>query len=99
MSSLLSREEVSALLHEAEDSLRTPPRQLVIDVGQQYIVLRSTSNLEGYSLLELDISLSKPYLLRSKDNDIAIGMLIVADGKLFFKITQRVNCNNCSVME
>jgi flagellar motor switch/type III secretory pathway protein FliN len=99
MNPLLSREEVSALLHETKNSSRESTKQLIIELGNHCLVLRDLSNLEQDVSIELNMSLNKPYLLRSKDHAIAIGVLSVLDGKLFVKITQLVNGDNRSILE
>jgi transcriptional regulator with PAS, ATPase and Fis domain len=52
MHPLLSREEINALLNETEKLPRIPPRQLVIDLDQQCIILHNFFYLQQCSFIE-----------------------------------------------
>jgi flagellar motor switch/type III secretory pathway protein FliN len=99
MHPLLSREEINALLNETEKPSRIPPRQLVIDLDKQCIILHNFFDLQQFSLIELNLTLNTPYLIRAKDEAIACGQLIIVEGKLILKVVNLIDSNNCNIVE
>jgi hypothetical protein len=50
-------------------------------------------------LIELNLTLDTPYLIRDKDEAIACGQLIIVEGKLILKVVNLIDSNNCNIVE
>lgn len=99
MHPLLSREEIHALLNESGEPPGEPPCQLIIEPGQQCIVLQGLFDLRQGAVIELNPSLDRPYEIRSKGRLVAYGALVVLDGKLVLQITHLIDCHDDGIVE